>query len=210
MSGGAYTIFLEGETYSAQVFWDNAAKYFWRFFRLGLWSLPVFAIFFSIQFLEPLVVQLIWGKDPYQYITWWGAWVRVGLGYIGILLYLIVFDYARIRTILHDEHKMRKALWNGITFAFKNFFVTLGISLTLFISGIVLLIMYNPVADDLHAPTATIILMLFILQQLYMYLRMLIRMTLYASQARLYQHRSLRHEPATDSIQSVTIQPAAG
>ena len=43
----------------------------------------------------------------------WGGWVRTGVGYIGILSYLIVFDYARIYTVMTDESSMRKAMWRG-------------------------------------------------------------------------------------------------
>src|SRR5437016_849956 len=122
-------------TYSPTTFWGNSAKNFGKYVRLMLWSLPVLALFYCIQFVVPLTVRVIWGNDPYQYVTWWGSWIRTGLGYIGLLLYLIVFDYARIYIVLTDEKRMPKALWASLIFAYENFFTTFGISFTLFLTG---------------------------------------------------------------------------
>jgi len=186
LSGGAYTIFISDVKYSPSVFWSRSAKYFGRFFRLFLWSIPVFAVFYCIQFIEIGVERLIYGSDPYQNIIWWGAWIRVGIGYIGILLYYLVLDYARIDIVINDETRTRRALWYGIKFTFRNFFKTFILTLILFLIGIAALVIYNPIVDSLHAPSGFIIFILFIVQQIYMFIRMMLKLTLYSSQVSLY------------------------
>ena len=187
LSGGAYACLVRSEHYTAQVFWGNAAKFFWRFFRLFLLSIPVFVILFCLQFVETGIVRLLYGKDPYESVIYWGAWIRVGFGYIGILLYFLILDYARIYTVAMDEWRMWKALWFGIRFSFRHFFTTFGLSLVIFILGIILLFIYNPVADLMHNPGALILLALFIVQQLYMLVRMMLKLTLYSSQVRIFE-----------------------
>ncbi|HEV8538625.1 MAG TPA: hypothetical protein VGR15_06840 [Bacteroidota bacterium] len=210
LSGGAYVVLASGETYDPVRFWGNAGNYFGRFIRLFLWSIPLLVVFYCIQFVVPLVVRLVWGSDPYQSILWWSRWVRVGLAYWGILMYLIVFDYARIFAIMTDEPGMGKALRRGFRFSFKHVVTTFGISLTLFATGFLMLLVYNPLADALHAPNVFAIVALLIVQQTYIFLRMALRLTLYASQAHLYQkHHPKRTEEKLDSIQSVVIQPAS-
>ena len=146
--------------------------------------------------------MLLYGSDPYQNIIWWGAWIRVGIGYIGILIYYLVLDYARIDVVINNETKMRRALWYGIKFTFRNFFKTFSLSLMLFFIGIIVLVIYNPIADSLHTPNALIILILFIVQQIYMFIRMTLKLTLYSSQVKLYNAITPKEEIAEPSIES--------
>jgi len=188
LSGGAYTIFISDLKYSPSTFWAGCAKYFGKLFRLFLWSIPVFIVLYCIQFIELGIERLIYGKDPYQNIIWWGAWIRLGIGYIGILIYYLIIDYARIDAIIYNEKKMRSSLWSGIKFSLQNFFKTFGLSLIIFLIGIAVLIIYNPIADALQAPNALIIILLLIFQQIYIFIRMFLKLTLYSSQVKLYRN----------------------
>ena len=211
LSGGAFSVFAAEGEYSSSLFWGSAAKYCGRFLRLFLWSLPVLVIFYCIQFVENGVVRLIFGKDPYQNIAFWGGSVRILLGYVGIILYYVLFDYARIYVVVNDERKTRVALWRGIKFIFRNFFKTLGLAAVLFVVGIVVLIIYNPLADALHAPNGLIVFVLFLLQQMYMLFRMSLKLTLYASQVDLYGQLSPRQvAPQPLPEPELPAEPAMG
>ncbi len=186
LSGGAFSVFASGEKYTSALFWGSAVKYFGRFIRLVLWSIPAFVILFCLQFLWNAIERILFGSDPYQYITHWGGWIKVGLRYISIILYFIVLDYARIYAITTDERRMRISLWHGIKFAFSNSTKTFGLAFILFAVGIIALIIYNPIADLLSAPLSIVILLLFLWQQIYMVFRMMLRLTLYAGEVNLY------------------------
>jgi hypothetical protein len=208
LSGGAFATLAGGEKYNAAFFWGSSAKYFGRFVRLTLWSLPVFAVLFCLQFLETGVQRLIFGSDPYQNITYWGGWIKVGLRQIGFLLFAMVLDYARIHAVLNDERKMRTSLLQGIKFVFGNFLYTFGLAFLLLLIGAVALVIYNPIANSLNAPNALIVIMLFAWQQVYMVFRTLLRLTTYASQLQLY--RELRTAPEPAAITSTGEQPMEG
>lgn len=186
LSGGVLSTFVSGEPYASSLFWGSAAQYFGRFIRLVLWSIPVLAILFCLQFLWSAIQRIVFGSDPYQYISYWGNWIKVALRYISLILYFIILDYARIHVVTTDERRMRISLWQGIKFAFGNFGKTFGLALLIFIVGIIALVIYNPIADLLHPPTSMVILLLFIWQQLYMIFRMVLKLTLYAGEVRLY------------------------
>jgi len=187
LSGGAFAMFKSGEKFSAGDFWWNCGKYFGRFARLLLWSLPVFAVLLLLQFVWVGLERLIWGNDPYQYITYWGAWVKFGLRTVSILLFGVVLDYSRIYTVIADEKRMRISLWRGIKFALANLGQTFGLALTLYLAGVIVLVLYNPIANNLSAPNGFVIFTLFLVQQLYMFWRMMLRLTLYSSQMHLYR-----------------------
>ena len=207
LSGGAYGVLATGDVYSARLFWENAGRYFGRFLRLFFWSLPLLGIFLCIQFIETGLVRVIWGSDPYQYITYWGAWVKTGLAYAGLLMYLMVLDYGRIIIVLTDERKTRNALWHALKFTFRKFFAAFGLSSVVFLAGIVALVIYNPVADALSAPSALIVFLLLMFQQFFVFVRMGLRLTLYAGQMELYKVASLATEAGAVSSPSLSAQP---
>ncbi len=201
LSGGAFSILAREEKYTAAMFCNGAATYFARFFRIFLWSLPVLGVLFCLQFIETGLERLIFGSDPYQNISYWGGWVKFGLRTVGILLFGLVLDYARIHAVLTDDRRMRVSVWRGIKFAFMNFGRTFGLTLVLFLTGALVLVIYNPISDALAAPNAFVIIVLFLLQQGYMLFRTTLRLTLFASQLDLYKYvagESERTEPAIE------------
>jgi len=192
--GGALTVFAQGEKYTPSRFWGGAAQYFGRFCRLALWSLPVLALLFCLQYLESGAQRLFFGKDPFQNITYWGGWIKTGLRALSFLLFGMILDYARIHAVLNDENKMRASLGAALKFISKNFLSAFGLAFLLLAVGALALVIYNPLANSLAAPSGLVILLLFLLQQFYMLFRAALRLILYASQLHLY--RALESAPA--------------
>lgn len=188
LSGGAFGTFIHRHKYEASYFWGESAKYFGRFFRLFLFSIPIFILFYSLQFLETAVQYLIYGNDPYQSVIYWGGWIKIAIGYLGLLIAYLIFDYARIYIVMFDVRSARKAIWHGFKFAFKYFPKTLGISFTYFILGISFLIIYNIIADSIFDRNWFLIAALIIIQQIYMIGRTTLRLSLYGSQSFFYKH----------------------
>lgn len=187
LSGGALSIFLEKRRYAALVFWQKSVQYFGRFLRLGLYMIPVFAVLICVQFVVNGIERLFWGADPYQYISYWGSWIKVLLRYIGFYIGVLILEYARIDAIVRDEKRMRRSLINAIRFVFKNFWKTAGFMVLIVVIGILILVIYNLLADLLSAPNAFIILLLFLLQQLYMFIRMGVLLITYSGLVNLYE-----------------------
>ena len=208
LSGGALAVFASGQKYEAVRFWGSAGKYFGRFCRLVLWSLPLLALLFCLQYLESGAQRLLFGKDPYQNITYWGGWIKTGLRALGFMLFGMILDYARIHAVLNDEHKMLVPLQAALRFIAQNFLSTFGLALSLLVVGGLALAIYNPLADGLAAPSGLVILLLFLLQQIYMFFRATLRLTLYASQLHLY--RELKSEPLPAAITSAEMNDLNG
>ncbi len=208
LSGGALAIFAKGEKYEPELFWGGAAKYFGRFCRLVLWSLPVLALLFCLQYLESGAQRLFFGKDPYENITYWGGWIKTGLRTFGFLLFGMILDYARIHAVLTDENKMRLSLRAGLRLISRNFLSTFGLALLLLVIGGLALAIYNSLANGLAAPSGLVILLLFLLQQFYMLFRATLRLMLYASQLHLY--RALVSAPVPAEITPVEMSDMNG
>jgi hypothetical protein len=154
------------------------------------------------------IEMLIFGSDPYQNIAYWSEWIKAGIRALGFLFFGMILDYARIYAVLTDERKMLIALGEGATFAFKNFLSTFGLAFLLVITGAAALVIYNPLANNLSAPDALIVILLFLLQQFYMIFRATLRLTLYASQLDLY--RQLAAAPMPAGITSAEVADING
>lgn len=187
LSGGALTIFLSGRLFQAKAFWGASAYFFARFLRLALLSVPVFALLFLLQSIVPLVQRILFGPDPYEYITYWASWIKFILRFVSIWLFLLIFDYARIYTVITDERVMRVSLLRSLQFVFRHFRLTFGLAFTLFLGGLVGLVLYRLLADILTAPGTLVVILLFLVQQIYVFFRMVVRLTLYAGESQLYQ-----------------------
>ncbi len=201
LSGGALTILAGDEKYQPEIFWSGAANYFGRFCRLVLWCLPVIAVLFCLQYLETAVVRLFWGSDPYQYITHWGGWIKRGLFYLGLFLYGLAFDYARIQAVLTGEHKMRRSLWQSLRFLLGHFLPAVAFAVVIFVIGLMALLLYNLLADRLDAANVVVVLLLVLWQQLYILVRMVLNLTLYSGQMKIYRELTAASEPALSAAE---------
>jgi hypothetical protein len=188
LSGGAFSTFIHRQKYESSYFWGESAKYFGRFFRLFLFSIPIFILFYSLQYLETAVQYLIYGKDPYQYVIYWGGWIKIAIGYVGLLIAYLVFDYARIYIVIFDVRAARKAVWHGFKFAFKHFPKTFSIAFIYFVLGISFLLLYNLISDSISDRNLFFILTLIIIQQFYMLMRTVIRLALYGGQSFYFKY----------------------
>jgi len=200
LSGGALAVFAADTGYDKQQFWGSAGSYFGRFLRLGLFSIPVFALLFAVQFLVPLALKIVYSSDAPQNISYWAGWLKFALRTLGILFWAVILDYARIMTVAGDERKMSKTLWRGVKFALNNFARVFTLALLMLIVGSLVLLIYNPLANALSAPSVVIVVLLFLLQQLYMLFRMGLRLTLLASETTLFKSLSGSHAVATRDV----------
>jgi|Deesub1362B_J571_1020462.scaffolds.fasta_scaffold01357_4 hypothetical protein len=187
LSAGAFGVLLQGEGYSSPLFWRSAGTYFFRFVRIVLWGIPVFIAFYLIQFIEVGGQRLLFGRDPYQNVLYWGRWIRIGLQFLGFILWLMVLDYARIIAVATEERRMRVVVWQALRFVFGHFGKTFLLAFLLYAGGILVGLAYQPVSNALSAPSSVTIGLLFIVQQLYMMFRMALRVARFSSQAVLYQ-----------------------
>jgi len=205
-SGGVFGLYLRNDRFDAGEFWNDAGRMFPRYLRLFLLSLPVLVICYCIQFLETAFVRIVYGPDPYQTVLYWGVWIRTGLGYLGLLIYAVIFDYARIFAIDSDERNMRRALGNGIRFVFRHFLPVIGIALPVFLAGLLLLILYNLVTGGFPSPSTAGLIVLICLQQAYIAGRVKLRLILYAVQTS-YFARKVPETPEIDGPSDGIIDP---
>ncbi len=186
-SGGALKLLASDRPYQPAEFWEACSRYFGRFFRLFLWSLPLLALLFLLPALANLVRKLFWGKDPGENISYWFGVIKMGLRYLALLLWALFFDYSRILAVQKREKRTRRLALIALQFIIRRFSSLFTLALLLAAVSPLGLLIYNPVADLLHASSAGIIASLFLWQQLYMFFRAGLRLFTHSSQMKLSQ-----------------------
>ncbi len=188
LSAGAMKIFAENRRYEASLFWGAAAQFFGRFLRVFFWSLPILLILLLLPQILKLVQWLIFGKDPYENIAYFFTLSRMGLSLLGVFCWLIVFDYARIRLICHEDRATRKSLWRALGFIRKNFSKVIVFAAILSAIGLLGFIVYYLLADLSKGTSALTIVIIFFLQQLFIIFRTMLRLTFFAGETIIYQN----------------------
>ncbi|RMG66675.1 MAG: hypothetical protein D6715_06290 [Calditrichaeota bacterium] len=185
LSGGLFAQFYQDRPYQAQRFWADAFHHWGRMVRLGLLSVPVLLLLLAIQFLEVGLQRLIFGKQPYEYIAYWGRVVQMVLAYAGIWIFSLIFDFARWDLVANQQNKTRYSLMAGIRFVFSQFSAAGSLyALFLLTSGLLTLV-YILISGLLGANAVPAIFLLILIQQIYMWLRAGLRVGLLAGEREL-------------------------
>lgn len=201
--------------YNAETFWQGAGKHWGRFIRIALFGIAYFIVItLSLIFVKFMGEDILLGENDYQWITYWLGWMLLFLIYFIFLGTMMLVDYARIYCVINHERSALAALRQSFGFLRRHPRRPLTLAFTFSLLSIVTLIFYNPIADLFTAPSAMIILLLFIWQQLYIVGKMFLRLGLYASESYLYHHlRIATPEPLSppnidDSGEFVSPEPS--
>jgi|GEM_PF-5483387 len=194
--GGAVRSLLLPEPRPVFEVLSDGARFFGCFLRLFLISLPAYAAAIGVGFLvgKGLVALFSLSASP-------GAWVcaRV-LAVLGILSGLwfvnLVFDYAKLLAVRHEEHRARGALREAVGFLFSGrFWRAAGLYGLVLLTGALALGMYNLGAAVLDGPAPARIALLIVWQQLFILIRVVVKLLFYGAQASLMGWAEPRMEP---------------
>lgn len=188
-SAGTYGLFLNEKDYDSTYFWGTGGSHFWRFFRLAMWSLLLLLVLMGLSFLFNTLGKAIFGDDPERNITYYWMWLRVVLRLILVGFVFMVFDYARIITLSREDSRTYRTFFAGFLFVLRNLHRTVPLALFYALCGVIVFVLYFYISP-LIAYTSGFVafLILFILQQVTMFARMFIKITLFASETRLFKY----------------------
>ena len=186
---GGILKFLNDENlkFSAGIFFENCAVYFFRFLRLAVYILILQLIFAFIIFV-PLGMVLAFVSDSVQNES---AFFYIVLTCLIVylfffLLVLIIGDYAKIILFVNDSRKSLKSVWSAVKFVFKHFISTYLLYLLLLVAPLLLFALYFYLDNVIGAVSALTILIMFLIQQVLVWLRTWIKIWFLGSELSLY------------------------
>jgi len=186
LSGGVLDRYARLRPTRAYGFFAACGTHFWRFLRIGVLAWLIYWVLFAL-------VHGWLFEDFYRWATRDMAAERSAFA-VRLVLYLVfgtmliacnlVFDYARIRTVVEDRHSAIGALVAGARFVWRHP-ATLKLY---FLNGfvfLVLVLIYALVAPG--APRGLAIWIAFGVGELYVLLRHYVKLLFYASQTAFFQ-----------------------
>lgn len=193
LAGGFIGMYAKDYRTSLNEFFIDSARYFGKLFRLSLFSLLVYYLLFAIIVTWVTDAIPLWTRNasseaiPFRYYM-----VVGGLTWFVLSVFSMIFDYARIRIVVEDRTSVVAAAFAGARFAYNNFFNTFGLYLLLGFIGIVFVAMYALLESQISQTSFWLIVLVFVLQQLYMIVRFWLKAIWYASQTFMFRESSAK------------------
>ncbi len=185
LAGGVLGTFNSADKFSFRSFFGYSGTYFWAFFRLLLIALLFFVVIVLIYMGIGKGFSALMKDSPNEPLVFALFVIRQAIFLFLFFLVTMVFDYAKIRTVVKSERSMWRVALGSFSFVFRHLGKTLGLYYLVGIVGVALFAIYFSLGHYLIP--ATIVIGLFVLQQLYSAARMGIRMLFYSSQLELYR-----------------------
>jgi len=188
LAGGILEVFYaEERRFSTRRFFSGCATYFGRFLRLLMFSVIFFLAVFILNTALSALVSAI--TDDTRTEVPWIIWKLVQYLIVFLLLCFVnmIFDYAKIKTVVEDSRKMMRTTFSAIGFIFQHPGKTLGLFYLLVLIAILLLVIYLLLENLINTTTAFGILLLFVLQQIYMFVRFGVRASFFSTQLALFE-----------------------
>jgi len=190
---------LNKEKFTTSQFFAGAAYNFFRFLGLNIIVIFVQIIFALLVYVPMVLIINNLGQDAgYTELSYY--YVVISAFVLHLLIFLLISmigDYAKFYLVLNDSFNIFKGFWKGVRYVFKNFLKTYFLYLFLLFIPAVIMYVYLYFEKDIKMATGVGILIVFAMQQAFVFLRNFLRVWILSSEFKMY---------AEDFIQSSVVQ----
>ena len=198
-------------------FFAACGVYFWRFTRLALLVVATYWLLFTI--VHPWLFQDVYGALTHNStVERDAAIVRFSLYFLfGILVAAVtlIFDYAKVRTVVEDRRSMLGAVFASARFVRRRLVSTAYLYLLSALVFVIVVFLYSLVAPSANTSGVAVWLG-FAIGQIYVTARLVAKLTLYASQTSFFQSelahstyvaRPQPHWPISPMVEAIAPTP---
>src|SRR5215813_2792030 len=195
LTGGVIGVFNSTDgLFTMRKFWGEAGAYFWRFFRLTLISLIFYGVAVGIYALLRWTIKNAQEQASAFESVIYKKWAAMALPALLFVFINMVFDYAKIGTVVRsdrwDSKGMFRETFRAFRFAFGNFFSAFGLYLVIALVGLVVFRTLNSLRWSVNQSSAGGVLLAILLGQIAIAWWMWTRMVFYAAEIHLYKKPS--------------------
>ncbi len=121
LSGGAVALLAASDQpYSAAVFWHNAGRNFWRFFRLSVYFIVIYGCTYGVLGLIPAAAKAVWGKGTAAAPLVYADWLRLALLIPAFGLIMTASAFAKVRLVLADSRQCLRACFGSLRLVIRH------------------------------------------------------------------------------------------
>lgn len=188
LAGGILAIFSKNQkTFQIKTFFSGSSQLFPRF--LGIMLISWLFFFGGVGTLSDWLRSLVskTAESAASEVTPFYLNLLVSVCVLTLILFVqMVFDYARIKTVLDDNKNILKSVAGAFGFVFRHLGSSLGLYYLLFLVNIMVTLGYLALVGAVPDTSFLGILVLFLIQQLFIFALIWVRCWLYSSQMKLY------------------------
>jgi hypothetical protein len=216
-AGGIIEVFAaDYGHFTMRRFWAGCGAYFWRFFRLMLISLffyggAVFIYFVARGMVSSAAAQAT-SYESFLYHRWGSLLLLVVmLGFVNM-----VFDYAKIRTVVEDSRSMLRETFSALGFSLRRLFSVSALYSIIAVIGLVLFLFLVRLRNSIDQSSVLSVIAAILLGQTAIAARMWTRLTFFAAELdfyRRYKPKKVRTPPldlTADAESSEAIEEGVG
>jgi len=195
---------LNKEKFTTSTFFAGSAYNFFRL--LGLSAIMIITqIIFALLVYVPmsLIIDSIYPSVSSEITLYYVVFVAIFIHMLLFLLAAMIGDYAKFYLVLDDSFNIFKGFWKGVKYVFTNFFKTYSLYFILFILPSVFMYLYLYLEKDIKMATGIGILIVFILQQVFIILRVILRVWVLASQLKIYSDDFIKSKDMQQIVMEV-------
>jgi len=178
---------LNKEKFSTSTFFAGSAYNFFRFLLLSVIMIITQIILALLVYIPmSLIIDSIYPSVSSEITLYYVVFIAIFIHLLLFLLAAMIGDYAKFYLVLEDSFNIFKGFWKGVRYVFTNFFKTYSLYFILFILPAAFMYLYLYLEKDIKMATGIGILIAFILQQVFIILRVILRVWVLASQLKIY------------------------
>jgi len=187
-AGGILKIFIDEQKFRLKEFFEGCVEYFNRFLRLFLISVLFLISAILIYMLISKLFGLLIDNSATEHLLYLFMVLRVL--FLGTLLAFInmLFDYAKIMTVVNDFQGMFATVKQSIMFVMMSPRKTIGLYFSYLMTSVLFMTIYMFVESFISVTGWLTILIFFLWTQIFMISRIWIRMSFFAGQYSFYHY----------------------
>jgi hypothetical protein len=205
-AGGILRIFIEEAKFSLNEFFKGCVEYFNRFLRLFLFSVISLLIAVLMFILFSKFLSLFTDNSTTEHLPFLFIVLRVL--FLGTLLSIInmLFDYAKIMTVVNDYQGMYATIKQSMMFVMMSPLKTMSLYFSYLITILVLMLIYLFIESFISTSGWLTILTFVLGAQVFMISRIWIRMSFFAGQYSFYHYSNTAMPGLTKAMLEMDVE----
>jgi hypothetical protein len=188
LSGGILSALTSNDNHTISTFFAACSLYFKRFFKLFLISFLFCIMAFAFYLLISKLFALITADVTTEHLPLLLFVVKILLAIAMLAIINMLFDYVKIMTVVNDYYKMMEAVKIGMMFVIMRFIKTVGLYMLYLLTAVLLFLIFWIVESMFKITNGMMVFIFFIWTQLYMFLRLWVRLSFFAGQYEFYRY----------------------
>jgi hypothetical protein len=187
-AGGVLELFVEEKRFQLSDFFSGCVEYFNRFLKLFLILLLFLVGVFIVNLLLSDLSGLLTESAATEHAGILLFVLRMVIVVFLLALTNMIFDYAKIMIVVNDYYDMIKTVKLTLLFVMMSLFKTVGLYVLFFLTAVMIGCIYLFIASLIDISNGIMVFIFFILSQIYMLAKILIRISFFAGQYSFYHY----------------------